>query len=156
MSIGERIFELRKEKNISQGQLASLLDVSRQAISKWENDLSSPDTINLIKLCDILDAEVEYLATGRKSIPKSVIIQVPVVKNKEIPVEKIVEKVIEKPVVKYIENTVEKPVIQYVDRPVVQEVVRYKNRTKIVRNPFEYAITAAAGIIIGILIGLLI
>ena len=65
MTIGERITTLRKKKNLSQLQLADQLEVSRQAVSKWEKDLSSPDTLNLIKLADILDTEVEYLATGR-------------------------------------------------------------------------------------------
>ena len=55
MSIGERITELRIQKNLSQGELASALSVSRQAISKWENDQSSPDTIHLIQLADLLD-----------------------------------------------------------------------------------------------------
>ncbi len=48
MSVGERIAELRNERNISQGKLAQDLGVSRQAVSKWENDLSSPDTLHLI------------------------------------------------------------------------------------------------------------
>ena len=43
MSIGERITELRKAASLSQGQLAERMDVSRQAVSKWENDLSTPD-----------------------------------------------------------------------------------------------------------------
>ena len=60
--------QLRTNKSISQGQLAQTLGVSRQAISKWENDQSSPDTIHLIQLADILDTEVEYLATGRKPV----------------------------------------------------------------------------------------
>ncbi len=68
MSVGARISELRKEHNLSQGQLARDLDISRQAVSKWENDQASPDTLNLIKLADILETEVEYLATGRKPV----------------------------------------------------------------------------------------
>ena len=68
MSIGERILTLRKTKAISQGDLAKQLGVSRQAVSKWENDQSSPDTLNLIKLADLLDTEVSYLATGRSEI----------------------------------------------------------------------------------------
>ena len=55
MSIGERIAELRKVQNISQGQLASALDISRQAVSKWENDQSVPDALNMIRLADVLD-----------------------------------------------------------------------------------------------------
>ena len=61
MSIGERILTLRKTKAISQGDLAKQLGVSRQAVSKWENDQSSPDTLNLIKLADLLETEVSYL-----------------------------------------------------------------------------------------------
>ena len=68
MSIGERILTLRKTKAISQGDLAKQLGVSRQAVSKWENDQSSPDTLNLIKLADLLETEVSYLATGRSEI----------------------------------------------------------------------------------------
>lgn len=68
MSIGERILTLRKAKMISQGDLAKQLGVSRQAVSKWENDQSSPDTLNLIKLADLLETEVSYLATGRSEI----------------------------------------------------------------------------------------
>ena len=40
MSFGERLYKLRSEKNISQEELAELLDVSRQSISKWENEVS--------------------------------------------------------------------------------------------------------------------
>lgn len=94
MSIGERISQLRCEKNMSQGQLAQALDVSRQAISKWENDQSSPDTIHLIKLADILETEVEYLATGRKPVYEEPPIVVNMVKK--------VDKVVEKPVIRRI------------------------------------------------------
>ena len=84
MSIGERIIELRAQQNISQVQLAKMLDVSRQAVSKWENDQTAPDTIKLIQLADVLDTDVEYLATGR--------IRPPLVVTTTETVEKIVEK----------------------------------------------------------------
>ena len=71
MTIGERIASLRKEHKLSQIQLAKLLDVSRQAVSKWENDLTAPDTIKLIQLADVLNTDVEYLATGNHSRLKS-------------------------------------------------------------------------------------
>ena len=93
MSIGERITELRKVKEISQVELAKMLGVSRQAVSKWETDQSSPDTIRLIRLAELLDTEVEYLATGRKPVYQSP----PVVVN-------VVKKVIR---VKYLRNPVE-------------------------------------------------
>ena len=67
MSIGERISELRKKQNISQVQLAKVMNVSRQAVSKWENDQTAPDTVNLIRLADLLGTDSEYLATGTHS-----------------------------------------------------------------------------------------
>ena len=76
MSIGNRISELRSRQNLSQEDLARELGISRQAVSKWERDLSSPDTLNLIKLSQILNADLEYLAMGRmleKAPPQIVI-----------------------------------------------------------------------------------
>ena len=43
MSLGERLLELRKSKHLSQEELAYKLDVTRQTISKWETDQSTPD-----------------------------------------------------------------------------------------------------------------
>ena len=129
MSIGERIISLRNERNISQGQIAKALNVSRQAVSKWENDLSSPDTLNLIRLADLLNTDVEYLATGR-SLPPSpspAPIVVNLVKHEDRIVE--VEKIVEKPVVK--------------------RVIRVKYR----RNPLEYIVLGLVCLIIGYLLG---
>lgn len=154
MSIGQRITELRKQQNISQGELAQALGLSRQAVSKWENDLSSPDTINLIRLAEILDTDVEYLATGRKSYgrrPPKVVTTVETVEKvveKPVIVEKILETTVEKPVIQY----VEKPVIQYVEKPVIKRVERIKYR----RNPVELLIVGAVCFILGIIIGYLI
>ncbi|MGM9548838.1 MAG: helix-turn-helix domain-containing protein [Faecousia sp.] len=146
MSIGERITELRKEQNLSQVQLADAMGVSRQAVSKWENDLASPDTIKLIQLADLLDSDVEYLATGRRMVyrrPPIVIKTVETVeKIQEKPVKKVVEKVVER-VVK------QPPEIQYVEKPVVKKVYR----TRYIRNPVEYLIVGAICLLIGILIG---
>lgn len=47
MTFGERLYRLRSEKNLSQEQLAELLDVSRQSISKWENDKAYPEIFGL-------------------------------------------------------------------------------------------------------------
>lgn len=65
MTIGTRIANARKKKGFTQEYVAQMLDVSRQAVSKWEKDLSSPDTNNLIALANLLDVSVEYLATGK-------------------------------------------------------------------------------------------
>ena len=58
MSIGERIISLRKELNMSQGQLAQAMEVSRQAVSKWENDLAAPDSLKMIRLAEVLAARL--------------------------------------------------------------------------------------------------
>lgn len=146
MSIGERIIQLRKEQNLSQGQLASALDVSRQAVSKWENDLAIPDAMNLIGLADILDTDIEYLSTGRRNFARR-----PPVVVSDI---KIVEKVVEKPVihVETIEKIVEKPVIQYVERPVLKRIYRVKYRT----NPNDLLIVAAVAFLTGLFVGALL
>ena len=150
MSIGERICKLRTERKLSQVQLAKLLDVSRQAVSKWENDLTSPDTIKLIQLADVLDTDVEYLATGNHSVLKAP----PQVVTMIRPVEKIVEveKVVEKPV--YIEKIIEieKPVETVLERTEIKKVFR----TKYIRNPIEYTVVGAVSFLVGILIGLLL
>lgn len=75
MTIGSRISGLRKERNISQELLAEKMGVSRQAVSKWENDQTAPDTNNLIALAEYFGVSVEYLATGnvlpvRRTLPK--------------------------------------------------------------------------------------
>ena len=66
MSIGQRISKLRKEKGFSQEYVAERLDVSRQAVSKWETDNSAPDTYNLIALAELFDVSVEYIAVGKQ------------------------------------------------------------------------------------------
>lgn len=61
MTFGEKLNLLRKQKGMSQEQLASQLTVSRQAISKWELDNSLPDTENVIKLSELFDVSTDYL-----------------------------------------------------------------------------------------------
>ena len=146
MSIGERIVELRKDMNISQGKLADALGVTRQAVSKWENDLAVPDAMKMIHLADLLDTDIEYLSTGRRNFAR----RPPVVLNEV----KIVEKVVEKPVIqiKTVEKMVEVPVIEYVEKPVVKHVYR----TKYYRNPVELLSIGVICFMIGFLIGILL
>lgn len=148
MSIGERISELRKQQNISQGQLAKALDVSRQAVSKWENDQTAPDTINLIRLADLLGTDTEYLATGAHSKIKSLPSVVTVVQK----VDHVVEKVVEKPV--EVEKIVE--VERVVERVVEVPRVKKVTRVKYLRNPLEFAAVGLFGMVIGVIIGLLL
>lgn len=146
MSVGERISQLRKSQKLSQGQLADAMEVSRQAVSKWENDLSTPDPLKLIKLAQVLDTDVEYLSTGRQSYSR----RPPVV----LETVKTVEKVVEKPVVQVVERIVEveKPAIEYVEKPVIKKVVRVKYQ----RNIWELSIVGIVCFVLGILVGALL
>ena len=68
MTIGERIAKCRKTKNLSQEYVAEQLDVTRQAVSKWETDVNVPDTQNFIKLARLFGTTVEYLACGDEAV----------------------------------------------------------------------------------------
>ena len=150
MSIGQRITELRKHKNISQLQLAKAMNISRQAVSKWENDLAAPDTLKLIQLADYLDTDVEYLATGVPTKAK--------VSPAVVTVDRVVEKIVEKPVevekIVEIEKIieVEKVVETIIEKPIIRKV----NRVKYLRNPIEFFLAGMVGLLIGVLIGILI
>lgn len=163
MSVGERIYALRTAASLSQGQLADRMGVSRQAVSKWENDTSCPDPLRLIQLADALNTDVEYLATGKHSeirVPSDPIVIRQVVET-PVYVEKVVEKpvFIEKPpeqvkekiVTVTKEVPVERVVERVVEKPVIKKVVRIQYRT----NPLTVIITAAAGLVVGIVLGLL-
>lgn len=69
MTIGKRISDLRKGCSYSQEYVAEKIGVSRQAVSKWEQDQSAPDTYNLIAIAELFDVSVEFLATGKKNVP---------------------------------------------------------------------------------------
>ena len=64
MTIADRIQSLRKTKGISQEELADKIGVSRQAISKWESEQSSPDLEKIILLSDYFDVTTDYLLKG--------------------------------------------------------------------------------------------
>lgn len=64
MNIGERIYNFRTEKGMSQGDLAEKLDVSRQSISKWENNSAVPDLDKIIRLSEIFDITIDELVKG--------------------------------------------------------------------------------------------
>ena len=83
MTIGSRIAKCRKEKNLSQEYIAEMLEVSRQAVSKWECDITEPDTGNLIALSNLLGVSVEYLAKG-ETVEKAVLVE------KKLPTLKII------------------------------------------------------------------
>ena len=69
MTIGKRIALLRKEKGLTQEELASHMGVSPQAVSKWENDQTCPDISALPKLSRLLGVSVDELLEGREELP---------------------------------------------------------------------------------------
>ncbi len=70
MQVGERILKLRKENNISQEELGFKINVSRQTISKWENNETSPDLNNLKSLAKLFNVSTDYLINGNKRLVK--------------------------------------------------------------------------------------
>lgn len=64
MTTGERLADLRKKRNWTQEQLADALDISRQAVSKWESDAAYPDTDKLVQLAELYDVSIDYLLRG--------------------------------------------------------------------------------------------
>lgn len=65
MTIGNRISSLRKQLKYSHEYVAEQLGVSRQAVSKWEKDISKPDTDNIIQLAELFDSNVDFILTGK-------------------------------------------------------------------------------------------
>lgn len=61
MKFGDKLQLLRKSKQLSQENLANRLNVSRQAISKWELNSSVPDTENVVKICELFGVSADYL-----------------------------------------------------------------------------------------------
>lgn len=67
MTLGERLTELRKKKNLSQEEVAEKLNVTRQTVSKWELDQSTPDFDKVLPICKLYNITSEELFTGRKA-----------------------------------------------------------------------------------------
>ncbi len=64
-TLGKRIADLRKSKELKQDDLAQMLNVSPQAVSKWENDQTCPDISLLPELARILGVSVDELLSGK-------------------------------------------------------------------------------------------
>lgn len=67
MELGERIQRLRKMQSISQDELADKIGVSRQAVSKWENQQSIPDLDKVIMLSDHFGVTTDYILKGEET-----------------------------------------------------------------------------------------
>ena len=83
MTIGKRIAALRREKNLKQDDLAQMLEVSPQAVSKWENDQTCPDISLLPKLAKILGVSIDELLSGKQEL-QPVVTLVPEDQRKDI------------------------------------------------------------------------
>lgn len=70
MNIADRIQNLRKSKGISQEELADKMGVSRQAVSKWESQQSTPDIGKIIIMSDYFGVTTDYLLKGGDPKPE--------------------------------------------------------------------------------------
>ena len=75
MSISEKIQQLRKSSGLSQEQFAEKLDVSRQAISKWETGISFPDVEKLVLISELFDVSTDYLLKDENTVDCGVDVQ---------------------------------------------------------------------------------
>ena len=66
LKIGKFIAECRKQKGLTQIQLAEKLSITDKAVSKWERGVAMPDTSIMLELCDILSISVNELLSGEK------------------------------------------------------------------------------------------
>jgi len=69
MTIGEKIYILRKQKGLSQEQLSRHVAVSRQTVSKWEMDSVTPDTDSVVRLSEFFGVSTDFLLKGEFSNP---------------------------------------------------------------------------------------
>lgn len=67
-TIGSRIAALRRGKAMKQEELAQMLGITAQAVSKWENDQTCPDISLLPKLAEILDVSIDELVSGKHEL----------------------------------------------------------------------------------------
>lgn len=65
MDLGHRLKQLRTEKHLSQETVAFELNVSRQAVAKWENNASKPSTANLMAICDLYGISLDELISNK-------------------------------------------------------------------------------------------
>ncbi len=61
MSLGNKLAEARRARNLTQEQLAEQLDVTRQAVSRWESDAAYPETDKIVRMAQILGVSCDYL-----------------------------------------------------------------------------------------------
>ena len=67
MTFGEKLQALRRRTGMSQDMLAEKLEVSRQAVSKWERDEAMPETDKLVRIAKLFDISLDELLSSRGS-----------------------------------------------------------------------------------------
>lgn len=72
MSLGEKLLKLRKKKGLSQEEVADILHVTRQTVSKWETDQSMPDFDKVVPICNLYEISTEELFYDEVSTPREV------------------------------------------------------------------------------------
>lgn len=95
MTIGTKIQNLRKQRGMSQEQLAEALGVSRQAVSKWEAEQSVPDIDKIISICDYFGVTTDYILRNAE-LPQTELQSEPIVENTYISENKVDEENAEK------------------------------------------------------------
>ena len=92
MTIGEKIYKLRTERNLSQGDLSEILEVSRQSVSKWENGAATPDLDKIIKLSEIFGITIDELVKSEEvsSTPEEKAPEIIIKKESSFPPRKII------------------------------------------------------------------
>ena len=70
MTLGERILQYRTARDWSQEDLAAALEVSRQSVSKWETDASTPELDKIVRLSEIFEVSLDQLVTGSEPSPE--------------------------------------------------------------------------------------
>ena len=132
MSFGNNLVNLRKQKGWSQDELADNLNLSRQAISKWENDLSMPDVDNVKKISRVFSVGIDELLNNEVPKDKAVALDI----NKQDKKDKIInliKTIILALVIIYIINVIYKFASLLV---IVNGVSAYQNL-----NNYHYTIT---------------
>ena len=84
MTFSEKLLELRKRQGMSQEELAEKLEVSRQAVSRWEQGSAMPDVINLARISKLLGVTADYLINDEITSDR----EVPIVKKTESDMKK--------------------------------------------------------------------
>lgn len=92
MTIGEKIYKLRTERNLSQGDLSEILEVSRQSVSKWENGAATPDLDKIIKLSEVFGITIDELVKSEEvfSPPEEKAREIIIKKESSFPPRKII------------------------------------------------------------------